>query len=35
MGRPESHMCVLVILNAKMVFNALKNIVKALLNGSV
>ena len=32
MGRPESHMCVLVILNAKMVFNALKNIVKALLS---
>ena len=28
MARPESHMCVLVILNAKMVFNALKNIVK-------
>ena len=32
MARPESHMCVLVILNAKMVFSALKNIVKALLS---
>ena len=32
MARLESHMCVLVMLNAKMVFSALKNIVKALLS---